>query len=78
MFTEDLEAIDRTRREAVTVQEPHAAGIARLQAYAAQLAWMGSKFPVDIGVDFIWYPSLGYNLTTPSLLLSLSHSTRVC
>lgn len=26
---------------------------------------MGAKFPVDIGLDFVWYPALGYNTQRP-------------
>ncbi|ROT35110.1 BRO1-like domain-containing protein [Sodiomyces alkalinus F11] len=65
MFRQDLEAIDVLRREAVNVREPHASGIAKLQAYAAQLAWIGGKFPIDIGAEFTWYPALGYNPERP-------------
>lgn len=65
MFTLDLEAIDRLRHAAVHALEPHTSGVHKLQAYAAQLVWIGGKFPVDIGVDFIWYPALGYNTQRP-------------
>lgn len=65
MFKNDLEAIDKLRHDAVHALEPHASGVRKLQAYAAQLVWMGGKFPVDIGVDFIWYPALGYNTQRP-------------
>lgn len=65
MFTDDLETVDRLRGDAITVLEPHPSGIRRIQAYAAQLVWLGGKFPIDIGVDFSWFPSLGYNTGTP-------------
>ncbi|PNS19516.1 pH-response regulator protein palA/RIM20 [Sphaceloma murrayae] len=65
MFSQDLEAIDRLRHDAVNALEPHGSGVRKLQAYAAQLVWMGSKFPVDIGVEFVWYPALGYNTHRP-------------
>jgi len=61
MFKADLEAIDRLRDAAAHSREPHSSGIKKLQAYAAQLVWIGGKFPVDIGVEFPWYPALGYN-----------------
>ena len=48
MFTKDLEAIDQLRHAAVNALEPHASGVRKLQAYAAQLVWMGGKFPVDV------------------------------
>ncbi|KAG8624567.1 hypothetical protein KVT40_007634 [Elsinoe batatas] len=65
MFTNDLDAIDHLRQEAVNALEPHHSGVRKIQAYAAQLVWMGSKFPVDIGVEFVWYPALGYNTHRP-------------
>lgn len=65
-FKDDLHAIDKLRRDAVNSLEPHPSGVSRLIAYAAQLVWVGGKFPIDIGVDFTWYPSLGYDTSTPS------------
>ncbi|RYP70854.1 hypothetical protein DL769_004829 [Monosporascus sp. CRB-8-3] len=65
MFHHDLEAIDDLRRNAVNVREAHPSGIRELQAYAAHLVWMSGKFPIDIGADFTWYPSLGYNTERP-------------
>ena len=67
MFADDLQVIDRLRQDAVNVQEPHISGVKRLQAYAAQLGWLGGKFPIDIGVDFPWYPAIGLNTATPIL-----------
>ncbi|KAK8226545.1 BRO1-like domain-containing protein [Phyllosticta paracitricarpa] len=65
MFTADLDAIDSLRSSAINSIEPHASGVRKLQAYAAQLVWIGGKFPVDIGVEFMWYPALGYNTQRP-------------
>ncbi|KAJ5474731.1 hypothetical protein N7475_004297 [Penicillium sp. IBT 31633x] len=65
MFAEDLMIIDRLRSEAVNVQEPHFSGISRLVTYAAQLKWLGGKFPIDVGVDFSWYPAFGFNVSRP-------------
>jgi programmed cell death 6-interacting protein len=48
MFAEDLLIIDRLRADAVNVSEPHTSGISRLVAYAAQLKWLGGKFPIDV------------------------------
>lgn len=64
MFKQDLELIDQMREDAISVQEPHISGIRRLTAYSAQLRWIGGKFPIDIGVDFPWYPALGFNTAT--------------
>ena len=65
MFKQDLEDIDRQRVEAVTALEPHVSGIRKIASYAAQLVWMGGKFPIDIGVEFAWYPALGFNTQSP-------------
>ncbi|RDW91533.1 hypothetical protein BP5796_02698 [Coleophoma crateriformis] len=65
MFRQDLEVVDALRRDAVNVKEPHTSGIKKIAAYAGQLAWMGGKFPIDIGVEFTWYPALGYNTERP-------------
>ncbi|OKL58793.1 pH-response regulator protein palA/RIM20 [Talaromyces atroroseus] len=65
MFADDLLVLDRLRAEAVNVQEPHVSGVSRLVTYAAQLKWLGGKFPVDVGVDFSWYPAFGFNTSRP-------------
>ncbi|KAF2185399.1 BRO1-domain-containing protein [Zopfia rhizophila CBS 207.26] len=65
MFTKDLETIDKLRSTAIHAQEPHPSNVPKLQSYAAQLVWISGKFPIDIGVDFPWYPALGYNTNRP-------------
>ncbi|KAI9793554.1 MAG: pH-response regulator protein palA/rim20 [Peltula sp. TS41687] len=67
MFASDLETIDKLRNEAINVLEPQSSGIRKITAWAAQLVWISGKFPIDIGVDFVWYPALGYNTQKPSL-----------
>ncbi|KIW35217.1 uncharacterized protein PV07_01924 [Cladophialophora immunda] len=67
MFADDLRDIDRLRNDAINVREPHVSGIKRLQIYAAQLRYLGGKFPIDIGVDFPWYPAIGYDRDKPVL-----------
>lgn len=47
-FSRDLEVIDQLRKDAVNATEPHTSGVRKLQVYAAQLVWMGAKFPVDV------------------------------
>ena len=49
MFRQDLEVVDALRRDALNAIEPHPSGIKKLQAYAAQLVWVGGKFPIDVG-----------------------------
>jgi programmed cell death 6-interacting protein len=65
MFIHDLETIEKLRTKATHAQEPHPSNIPKLQQYAAQLVWLSGKFPVDIGVEFPWYPALGYNTNRP-------------
>ena len=50
-FSRDLEIIDHLRKDAVNALEPHMSGVRKIQAYAAQLVWMGGKFPVDVSGD---------------------------
>ena len=65
MFVRDLQTVDVLRSDAVNTLEPHISGIKKLSRYAAQLVFMGGKFPIDIGVDFTWYPALGFNTQRP-------------
>ncbi len=48
MFTQDLDAINKLRAEAVNTLEAHVSGIKKLTSYAAQLVFMGGKFPIDV------------------------------
>lgn len=59
MFKQDLEVIDSLRREAINVREPHISGLKKIAAYAAQLVWMGGKFPIDVRT-FIWRNNFFY------------------
>ncbi|RMZ81035.1 hypothetical protein DV738_g2460, partial [Chaetothyriales sp. CBS 135597] len=72
-FARDLQAIDELREDAVHVLEPHVSGIERLQRYAAQLQYLSGKFPIDIGVEFPWYPAIGYHTTKAVLQNNLRY-----
>lgn len=48
MFIRDMDTIDKMRVDAVNSLEPHTSGIRKLTVYAAQLVWMGGKFPIDV------------------------------
>ena len=52
MFTRDLEAIDKLRTDAVNSLEAHVSGIKKLTAYAAQLVFIGGKFPIDVSISW--------------------------
>ncbi|VUC36723.1 unnamed protein product [Clonostachys rosea] len=65
MFKNDLDVINELRQDAINVRDPHSSGIVKLLKYAAQLVWIGGKFPIDIGAEFSWYPALGYNTERP-------------
>ena len=58
MFKDDLESVEKLRSTAIHAQEPHPSNVTKLQQYAAQLVWLSGKFPVDVGVEFPWYPAL--------------------
>ncbi|KAK5937413.1 pH-response regulator protein palA/rim20 [Knufia obscura] len=64
-FDDDCLAIERLREDAIHTVEPHKSGIQKLTAYAAQLRYMSSKFPLELGVDFSWWPAIGYHTTSP-------------
>lgn len=53
MFTKDLATIDKLRTDAVNVREAHFSGTRKLAAYAAQLVWIGGKFPIDVSAPQI-------------------------
>ncbi len=55
MFKQDLETIDKLRADAVNTLEAHVSGIRKITAYAAQLVWIGGKFPIDVSKP----PTLG-------------------
>ncbi|KAK3486934.1 pH-response regulator protein palA/rim-20 [Neurospora hispaniola] len=73
MFRHDLDTIDALRRDAINVREAHPSGIRKLQMYAAQLVWIGGKFPIDVGADFTWYPALGYHTEHPLVQNNLKY-----
>lgn len=60
-FRDDLQEIDALRNAATSSLEAHSTYLDRIHQYAAQLIWLTSKFPVDIGADFTWYPAIGYH-----------------
>ncbi|KAK5089069.1 pH-response regulator protein palA/rim20 [Lithohypha guttulata] len=64
-FEDDCRAIERLRNDAIHVVEPHTTGVQRLTVYAAQLRYMSSKFPLELGVDFAWWPAIGYHTDNP-------------
>ena len=43
-----MDAIDKLRSDAVNSLEAHTSGVRKMTAYAAQLVWMGGKFPIDV------------------------------
>jgi programmed cell death 6-interacting protein len=72
-FADDLRAVDQLREEAINVREPHSSGVNKLQRYIAQLQYLSGKFPIDIGVEFPWYPAIGYNTQNPILQNNLRY-----
>jgi hypothetical protein len=71
MFTDDLMILDRLRTEAINVHEPHISGISRLVTYAAQLKWLGGKFPVDVSARWTWQKRVSQ--IDSSQILTLEH-----
>lgn len=64
-FEDDCRAIEALREDAIHVTEPHISGVDRLTAYANQLQYITTKFPLELGIEFAWWPALGYHKSTP-------------
>ena len=76
MFARDLDLVDALRADAVISLEAHMSGVRRLTQYAAQLVWIGGKFPIDVSILFIVVLVYCEILTKARLGLS-SHGTHL-
>lgn len=72
MFARDLNLIDKIRAEAVNCLEAHTSGIRKLTAYAAQLVWIGGKFPIDVSA----YPHPDFLSCMTGSMTDEQHSSR--
>ncbi|KAK9239551.1 BRO1-like domain-containing protein [Lipomyces kononenkoae] len=64
MFKDDIAELERLRNSVVS-PEVRASSVANLTRYFVQLAFLSSKFPADIKVNFVWYGTLGYAASAP-------------
>ncbi|CAO3620742.1 unnamed protein product [Cunninghamella echinulata] len=58
-YKEDCRLLDKLREEAI-IQLPEVIDITaidRLFIYYCQLAYLGSRFPLDVGLEYSWYPA---------------------
>ncbi|CAO3587926.1 unnamed protein product [Absidia cylindrospora] len=54
LYTDDFRLLDELRNDCIYVESNEKA-LNRLIKYYAQLVFIGSKFPIDIGIEFPWY-----------------------
>ncbi|KAG0363824.1 pH-response regulator protein palA/rim20 [Podila minutissima] len=52
-YQDDFRVLDELRADIVNL-EPHQNALNRLLKYHAQLVFIGSKFPIDTGIEFPW------------------------
>ncbi|KAK9366911.1 BRO1-like domain-containing protein [Lipomyces kononenkoae] len=64
MFKDDIAELERLRSTVVN-PEVRASSATSLTRYFAQLAFLSSKFPADVKVNFVWYGTLGYAASAP-------------
>lgn len=50
-FESDLRAIETLRKDSINANEVHYSGVVKLQRYAAQLVFLCTKFPDDVGAQ---------------------------
>ncbi|CAB4419941.1 unnamed protein product [Rhizophagus irregularis] len=53
-FTDDFRVLDELRTDCLNL-EVHQNALHRLLKYYGQLVFIGSKFPIDFGIEFPWY-----------------------
>ncbi|CAI2168502.1 19233_t:CDS:10 [Funneliformis geosporum] len=68
-FTDDFRVLDELRNDCLNL-EVHQNALHRLLKYYGQLVFIGSKFPIDFGIEFPWYSAFSdekrpKNRTTP-------------
>ncbi|CAO3678347.1 unnamed protein product [Umbelopsis vinacea] len=57
-YAEECTTLDQLRSQSVNIPS-HPNVLTRLQQYYAQLSQIMTKFPLDIGIQFTWYPITG-------------------
>ncbi|CAG8560890.1 7713_t:CDS:10 [Diversispora eburnea] len=53
-YTDDFRILDELRTDCLNL-EVHQNALNRLLKYYGQLVFIGSKFPIDVGIEFPWY-----------------------
>ncbi|KAF7728737.1 pH-response regulator protein palA/rim20 [Apophysomyces ossiformis] len=56
-YDSDLETLDTLRHDCLHGEYADMAALDRLFIYYSQLVFIGSRFPVDVGLSFAWYPA---------------------
>ncbi|OZJ06787.1 hypothetical protein BZG36_00149 [Bifiguratus adelaidae] len=64
LYTDDFRVLDELRMDCVHL-EVHQNALNRLIKYYGQLTFIGSKFPIDVGIEFPWYQAFSTNTSKP-------------
>ncbi|KAG0167349.1 pH-response regulator protein palA/rim20 [Apophysomyces sp. BC1015] len=56
-YETDFETLDVLRQDCLHGENADMAALDRLFIYYSQLVFIGSRFPVDVGLSFSWYPA---------------------
>ncbi|CAG8441901.1 126_t:CDS:10 [Dentiscutata heterogama] len=64
IYTDDLRILDELRTDCLNL-EVHQNALYRLLKYYGQLVFIGSKFPIDVGIEFPWYSAFPNNEKKP-------------
>ncbi|CAO3682458.1 unnamed protein product [Umbelopsis vinacea] len=72
LYTDDFRVLDELRMDCIHLGAQHNA-LNRLIKYYGQLVFIGSKFPIDVGADFPWYPAFSANGGKPIAYRNLNY-----
>ncbi|CDH53916.1 ph signal transduction protein [Lichtheimia corymbifera JMRC:FSU:9682] len=62
IYTDDFRVLDELRNDCIYM-EANEKALNRLIKYYAQLVFIGSKFPIDVGIEFPWHPAFSTSNT---------------
>ncbi|KAJ2964193.1 hypothetical protein NQZ79_g843 [Umbelopsis isabellina] len=72
LYTDDFRVLDELRMDCIHLGSQHNA-LNRLIKYYGQLVFIGSKFPIDVGAEFPWYPAFSANGGKPVAYRNLNY-----
>ncbi|CAO3677492.1 unnamed protein product [Umbelopsis ramanniana] len=72
LYTDDFRVLDELQMDCIHLGAQHNA-LNRLIKYHGQLVFIGSKFPIDVGAEFPWYPAFSANGGKPVAYRNLNY-----